>query len=545
MTLDDFLRAFEALVDVREDSDDPGEGNYGCEDCRACNNCRFCIGCDSCEDCTYCEESLDCTSCTQSKRCVGCKKVSYCEDSRDCKESRYLTLCVDCSDCVHCLACVGLEGGEFYVLNQKRTRKEYFALLRQVQELMLARMDGGWRPPSIGLASDIFDQIAATRDSELSTAPWLAEMIELEPEPEPEPESYDRTPYQDILESERTVQRSMPTRPEPTRDYSRDPDYGRPRDYPRESDYSRPRDYSRESDYSRPREPPSYSRDTPRERTDSRPIPRRPPPREDYRREPEPKPPVQPWSERGRPEPREREPERDLRPPSSRPSNEGWQESESYGRPARAEDSGKWMREPPAFGTSERSRPSRRPRQDYGRDLGQELGTGTGSDYDEVSRSESSRNKTQTFERSQARYVGEGYDERPAYEDSSADVPGPRTKEQPTAPFTRSEERERPSSPGGRPRLNTPRPPVRAEVPPAIEEGAPSPRAQEPSSPWIEDQTTQAKRVAKRGSLRRAGRPKRPSASTSSSSREGTGSDSHGSEGTSTGLRLGRKPKRR
>ena len=174
MTLDDFLQTLETLIDERETSDDnPGQGNFNCEGCRKCNNCRFCVACDSCEDCTYCDESIDCTSCTRSKRCVDCEKVSYCDDCRDCKASQYLTLCVECSECVHCLACVGLEGVEFYVLNQKRTRKEYFALLRQVQELMQLRMGAGWRPPGIGIASDIDDPIVARRDTELSAAPWL------------------------------------------------------------------------------------------------------------------------------------------------------------------------------------------------------------------------------------------------------------------------------------------------------------------------------------------------------------------------------------
>lgn len=177
MTLDEFLRTFDGLIDAQVQDDDPGEGNFGCQGCRACYSCRFCVGCDSCEDCTYCEESVDCTSCTQSKRCVTCEKVSYCEDCRDCKGSRYLTLCVDCKECTHCLACVGLEGGEFYVLNQKRSRKEYFALLRQVQELMRVRVDVGWRPPTIGLAADVRDPVQAGRDVELTTAPWLDELF--------------------------------------------------------------------------------------------------------------------------------------------------------------------------------------------------------------------------------------------------------------------------------------------------------------------------------------------------------------------------------
>jgi hypothetical protein len=183
MTLDEFLRTLETLVDDQVADDDPGEGNFGCQNCRACYSCRFCIGCDSCEDCTYCEESLECISCTQSKRCVSCEKVSYCEDCRDCKASRYLTLCVDCTDCIHCLGCVGLKGAEFYVLNQKRSRKEYFTLLRQVQELLRVRYDVGWRPPTIGLSSDVSDPALAGRDVELSTAPWLDDLF-AEPDPE-------------------------------------------------------------------------------------------------------------------------------------------------------------------------------------------------------------------------------------------------------------------------------------------------------------------------------------------------------------------------
>lgn len=178
MTLDEFFRALEALIDERDSDDDPGQGNFSCEDCRACNNCRFCVGCDSCEDCTYCEECIECEGGTQSKRCVGCERVSYCEDSRDCKASRYLTLCVGCTNSVHCLACVGLDGAEFYVLNQKRTRKQYFAVLREVQALMEARREGGWRPPGIGLASEIFDARAAGRDHQLGSAPWLDEGAE-------------------------------------------------------------------------------------------------------------------------------------------------------------------------------------------------------------------------------------------------------------------------------------------------------------------------------------------------------------------------------
>jgi hypothetical protein len=220
MTLDEFLRTLETLIDDQVEDDDPGEGNFGCQNCRACYSCRFCIGCDSCEDCTYCEESLDCMSCTQSKRCVACEKVSYCEDCRDCKISRYLTLCIDCTDCTHCLGCVGLKGAEFHVLNQKRSRKEYFTLLRQVQELLRVRHDVGWRPPTIGLSSEVSNPAIAGRDVELSTAPWLDDLFaEPDPELEAEPDTWARGPMQErdldafAAELEIDPELAMPSRP--------------------------------------------------------------------------------------------------------------------------------------------------------------------------------------------------------------------------------------------------------------------------------------------------------------------------------------------
>lgn len=151
--LDELMAEIDRLLDAHEaqQADDPGEGNFRCENCVACYSCRFCVECDSCEDCTYCEESVDCARCTHCKRCVSCDGCTYTEDSRDCEGGRYLTLCVGCKNCVHCLGCVGLSDAEFYVLNEKRSRKEYFQILRAVQAELTTRLGDGWRPPSIGL----------------------------------------------------------------------------------------------------------------------------------------------------------------------------------------------------------------------------------------------------------------------------------------------------------------------------------------------------------------------------------------------------------
>jgi len=448
MTLDDFLRTLELLIEDRESRDDaPGEGNFGCEDCRNCNHCRFCIGCDSCQDCTYCEESIDCTSCTQSKRCVSCEKVSYCEDCRDCQLSRYLTLCVGCTDCVHCLGCVGLEGAEFYVLNEKRSRKEYFAVLRQVQELMQARMVAGWRPPGIGLASELIDAIAASHDAEIVGAPWLAELCPPAAPPPPSPAPV-------LLAEHRALH-------EPVRepDYRSEPSYERPPTY---------------AGRERPGQPESVEARR-RELEDDREFAR-------ALREPE-----RAWApERGRQDAyRDPEyPDPEYPDPPRRGREPRWPEPEPEPEPA--EDAGYRERE--------------RERLDH--------------------------------------------DDRLRRRARELDVPQAHDQ-QPTQPFvgrrdTRAAEADS--------RAHT-------QARAAPHEDAPAIREREPSSPWADEAEAAAGRLAKRGSLRRAGRPARkpedepapdPTTGTSSGSHR-TGSTPARSEGThtGTGLRLGRKPTRK
>ena len=579
MTLDDFLSALENLiVDQESNDDDPGEGNFGCEDCRACNQCRFCIGCDSCEDCTYCEECIESTSCTQSKRCVSCEKVSYCEDCRDCKASRYLTLCVKCTDSVHCLACVGISGGEFYVLNEKRTRKEYFSLLRQVQELMQDRMHAGWRPPSIGLASDIIDAVTAGRDTELSAAPWLDD-LGFAPEPTLD------------FESERTYERA--------RDYE-------PEDVPYRSERERPSGHARE--------PRLDSRDLRPERAPAR--------RHEEDRRPEP-------SYDRRPEPSyDRRPEPGHARASEREDDEWMSSPPEFGSTYREPSVDDGRLPPIEYDRSESS--WTRPRADFGHDLGRDLSLDESADWGQAEAPRSSSASDLGAERSRGRgpdyarggrrdpprresdyargserargsdYArgGDGYgrsegsyaraegsyarglerDDRHErgrseldYEDE-LDVPLKRDQHS-TQPFARRE-----SEPEGRRDESAPRERVwddsrertksRDDRDRGAEAAPGSTREREPSSPWLDENAARPARLAKRNSLRRAGRPTRPPESESSSSvrdKTGTGSYRTGSapersssrrglpdygesEGTNTGgtgLRLGRKPKRR
>jgi hypothetical protein len=618
MTLDDFLRALESLIDDRETSDDsPGEGNFGCEECRACNHCRFCIGCDSCEDCTYCEECIDCTSATQTKRCVSCQKVSYCDDSRECKGSRYLTLCVSCNDCVHCLACVGLEGAEFYVLNEKRTRKEYFAVLRQVQELMAGRMNVGWRPPNIGLASDIVDALVAGRDTELTAAPWLDdgrddEPIHEEPErPASTGRGRDDWSVRDEYGRPPTLRDDRPGRGEFGRD-----EYGRERarGYPDEPEVRRTRDPRRDdelpSQYGGPsmsspplpeprepggrdwiHDPPEYGssyaeREDERTRVRSREAQGRQRPRGDFGGDLGRELDGDDWDRdlgpdvgpaRGREPARTRdaswgrEPDRGSDPGRGREPARGSDLGRAHG-PERGSDSGR-SREPDRGSDSGRAREP-----DRGSDSGRSREPDRGSDTGRVrqpDRGEAGRREPQRdfgWDSSVGRERGHedrGYEDR-GYEDrsyerepeSGTDVPR-RQEQQPTQPFTRQRERDPFVDPRAVPRAPEHSGRGRDDFGPAStrdsefddlerpDDAPPVGQGREPSSPWIDDEQAQANRLAKRGSLRRAGRPARPTDgepgrdATGTGSGSGSASERRDGTHTGTGLRLGRKPKRR
>jgi hypothetical protein len=60
---------------------------------------------------------------------------------------------MDCEDCVQCFGCVGLSGEEFCVLNEKLSRKEYFARVKALRAELDAWVRGGWRPPWVAAES--------------------------------------------------------------------------------------------------------------------------------------------------------------------------------------------------------------------------------------------------------------------------------------------------------------------------------------------------------------------------------------------------------
>jgi len=115
------------------------DDNFRCEACEGCRRCRFCTACARCDDCTYCERCDNCARCTRCRACVGCRDSTQLERCDACERSQHLVLCLACVDCSHCIACVGLSGEEFCVLNQRLSRQDFF----KVAAALRAHLDAG------------------------------------------------------------------------------------------------------------------------------------------------------------------------------------------------------------------------------------------------------------------------------------------------------------------------------------------------------------------------------------------------------------------
>ncbi len=101
-----------------------------CEKCFYCehvNRCNYCINCSYLGDCELCFECMNCSN------CYNCRFV---QNSSDCSDSWFLK---HCGGCKNCFGCINLRNKQYYFLNEKCTKKEYF---RKLAELKLDTHSG-------------------------------------------------------------------------------------------------------------------------------------------------------------------------------------------------------------------------------------------------------------------------------------------------------------------------------------------------------------------------------------------------------------------
>ncbi len=104
-------------------------------------NCYLVFSTNRCEDCYYGSWVNDCKNCIDGKNisgcelcydCVGCTDcydLKYSQDCRNCKNSYFLR---DCLGCMYCFACSNLQDKEYYIFNERKTKKEYEDFMRKI-----------------------------------------------------------------------------------------------------------------------------------------------------------------------------------------------------------------------------------------------------------------------------------------------------------------------------------------------------------------------------------------------------------------------------
>jgi hypothetical protein len=61
---------------------------------------------------------------------LGCQ---HCIESEGCVRSAYVVRSVGCTGCTYCFGCVGLSNRDFYILNARFERSEYFKVTKRLR----------------------------------------------------------------------------------------------------------------------------------------------------------------------------------------------------------------------------------------------------------------------------------------------------------------------------------------------------------------------------------------------------------------------------
>ena len=123
--------------------------NQNCENCDYGNdnvgskNCYLGFNTGRCEDCYYCTtfglESKDCIDmfwCLRSELCYEGTKIFNAYHSFWCFNCHNISDCYFCEDlrgCKNCFGCVGLRRKEYYIFNEKKTKKEFEEFMKNFE----------------------------------------------------------------------------------------------------------------------------------------------------------------------------------------------------------------------------------------------------------------------------------------------------------------------------------------------------------------------------------------------------------------------------
>jgi hypothetical protein len=115
--------------------------NQDCVECKRCASCArstFCLDSERLVGCHYCARSTNCTDCSHCDNCTRLVGCHHCSFSENCTSSSYVVRSSALANCNYCFGCVGLSGKDFYILNERYERQDYFEITNRLsRELKL------------------------------------------------------------------------------------------------------------------------------------------------------------------------------------------------------------------------------------------------------------------------------------------------------------------------------------------------------------------------------------------------------------------------
>lgn len=112
-------------------------------------DCYYSYSINSCEDVVDCFRADKCELCYECIDCSNCYGSAYLQNCDNCSSSYFLRNCIGCTDC---FGCVNLRNKQYYILNEKVSKDEYF---KRIESLKLHTSSGlkGIRPEFVRFAA--------------------------------------------------------------------------------------------------------------------------------------------------------------------------------------------------------------------------------------------------------------------------------------------------------------------------------------------------------------------------------------------------------
>ncbi|MEK7547683.1 MAG: zinc-ribbon domain containing protein [Patescibacteria group bacterium] len=133
-----FFEQFEELMNAVPQLARSAVGNQNCDytnQCGWCKNCYLIFEADFNENCYYsnniydskqtmdCLMVIKCELCYECINCENCYGLKYSQNCVNCADSWFLKNCIGCRNC---FGCVNLRNKEYYFLNEKCSKDDYF-----------------------------------------------------------------------------------------------------------------------------------------------------------------------------------------------------------------------------------------------------------------------------------------------------------------------------------------------------------------------------------------------------------------------------------